>query len=91
MQTTVVYACVRILAESVASLLLHVYEYKGQGKERVPQHSLYFLRHESPDLEMTFYISRNGHDLPAFVEQCLCTNFAGWHGMCGYDVYNDLI
>lgn len=35
MQTTAVYACVRILAESVASLPLHVYEYKGQGKERV--------------------------------------------------------
>lgn len=52
------YACVRILAESVASLLLHVYEYKGQGKERVPQHSLYFLRHDSPDLEMTFFIFR---------------------------------
>lgn len=32
MQTTAVYACVRILAESVASLPLHVYEYKGQGK-----------------------------------------------------------
>ena len=36
MQTTAVYACVRILAESIASLPLQVYEYKGQGKERVP-------------------------------------------------------
>ena len=27
MQTTAVYACVRILAEAVASLPLHVYEY----------------------------------------------------------------
>ena len=35
MQTTTVYACVRILAESIAGLPLHVYKYKGQGKERV--------------------------------------------------------
>ena len=47
MQTTAVYACVRILAESVASLPLHVYEYKGQGKERVPGHPLYRLLHRS--------------------------------------------
>ena len=30
MQTTAVYACVRILAESIAGLPLHVYKYKGQ-------------------------------------------------------------
>ena len=35
MQTTAVYACVRILAESIAGLPLRVYKYKGQGKERV--------------------------------------------------------
>ena len=58
MQTTAVYACVRILAESIASLPLHVYEYKGQGKERVPQHPLYFLLHDSPNPEMTSFIFR---------------------------------
>ena len=58
MQTTAVYACVRILAESIAGLPLHVYEYKGQGKERVPQHPLYFLLHDSPNPEMTSFIFR---------------------------------
>ena len=58
MQTTAVYACVRILAESIASLPLHVYEYKGKGKERVPQHPLYFLLHDSPNPEMTSFIFR---------------------------------
>ena len=58
MQTTAVYACVRILAESIAALPLHVYEYKGQGKERVPGHSLYFLLHDSPNPEMTSFIFR---------------------------------
>jgi len=58
MQTTTVYACVRILAESIASLPLHVYECKGQRKERVPQHPLYFLLHDSPNPEMTSFIFR---------------------------------
>ena len=58
MQTTAVYACVRILAESVAGLPLHVYEYKGQGKERVPGHPLYALLHDSPNPEMTSFIFR---------------------------------
>ncbi|WP_314827200.1 phage portal protein, partial [Segatella baroniae] len=58
MQTTAVYACVRILAESIAGLPLHVYEYKGQGKERGPGHPLYFLLHDSPNPEMTSFIFR---------------------------------
>ena len=31
MQTTAVYACVRILSEAIASLPLHVYSYKDGG------------------------------------------------------------
>ena len=58
MQNTAVYACVRILAESVAGLPLHVYEYRGNGKERVPGHPLYFLLHDSPNPEMTSFIFR---------------------------------
>ena len=33
MQTTAVYACVRILSEAVASLPIQVYRYKDGGKE----------------------------------------------------------
>ena len=58
MQTTAVYACVRILAESIAGLPLHVYEYRGNGKERVPGHPLYFLIHDYPNPEMTSFIFR---------------------------------
>ena len=58
MQTTAVYACVRILAESIAGLPLHVYAYKGQGKERVPGHPLYPLLHDAPNPEMTSFIFR---------------------------------
>ena len=35
MQTTAVYACVRILAEAVASLPLHVYEYQDDGGKKL--------------------------------------------------------
>ena len=58
MQTTAVYACVRILAESIASLPLHVYAYKESKKERMPEHPLYFLLHDSPNPEMTSFIFR---------------------------------
>ena len=58
MQTTAVYACVRILAESIASLPLHLYEYDGQGQKKAPEHSLYFLLHDSPNPEMTSFIFR---------------------------------
>lgn len=58
MQTTAVYACVRILAESIAGLPLHVYAYKGNGKERVPQHPLSYLLHDAPNSEMTSFVFR---------------------------------
>ena len=41
MQTSAVYACVRILAESVAGLPLHVYERTANGsKSTKPSHPL---------------------------------------------------
>ena len=58
MQVTVVYACVRILAESIAGLPLHVYRYKDKGKEMVSDHPLYPLLNDEPNLEMTSFIFR---------------------------------
>lgn len=58
MQNSAVYACVRVLAESIASLPLHVYKYKGDGKEKAVEHSLYFLLHDSPNDEMTSFTFR---------------------------------
>lgn len=58
MQTTAVYACVRIIAETVASLPLHVYEYTGSGKERVYTHPLYRILHDIPNPEMNSFIMR---------------------------------
>ena len=58
MQMTAVYACVRILAESIAGLPLHLYRYKGNGKEKAIDHPLYVLLHDEPNPEMTSFVFR---------------------------------
>ena len=59
MQTSAVYACVRILAESVAGLPLHVYERTANGsKSTKPSHPLYRLLHDEPNREMTSFVFR---------------------------------
>lgn len=59
MQTTAVYSCVRILAEAIASLPLHVYEYTDSGgKNMVHDHPLYYLLHDEPNPEMTSFVFR---------------------------------
>ena len=49
MQMTAVYSCVRILAEAVAGLPLHLYKYNDDGvKEKAIDHPLYRLLHDEP-------------------------------------------
>ncbi len=58
MQTTAVYACVRILSETMASLPLHTYKYTQDGKEKAINHQLYYLLHDEPNPEMTSFVFR---------------------------------
>ena len=59
MQLTAVYACVRILAEGVAGLPLHLYKCgKNGSREKAVDHSLYFLLHDEPNPEMTSFVFR---------------------------------
>ena len=59
MQTSAVYACVRVLAESLAGLPLHVYERKEDGGKTLKiNHPLYHLLHDEPNSEMTSFIWR---------------------------------
>ena len=58
MQTATVYACVRILSETIAGLPLSVYEYTNVGKEKAMNHSLYYLLHNEPNPEMTSFVFR---------------------------------
>jgi HK97 family phage portal protein len=55
MQVTAVYACVRVLAEAVASLPLHLYKEENGSKVKATDHPLYFLLHSEPNEEMTAY------------------------------------
>ena len=62
-----VYACVKLLANSIASLPLPVYRrLPGGGKERDSAHPLYPLLHDAPNPEMTSYEAlqaKTGHVL----------------------------
>jgi len=58
MQTTAVYACVRILAETIASLPLHTYKYTETGKEKAIEHPIYNLLADEPNSEMTSFVFR---------------------------------
>jgi HK97 family phage portal protein len=48
-----VFACVRVLAESTATLPLLLYRRNGDDKERATEHPLYALLHDAPNDEMT--------------------------------------
>ena len=59
MQISAVYACVRVLAESIAGLPLHVYQCgKNGSREKAVEHPLYFLLHDEPNPEMTSFVFR---------------------------------
>ena len=59
MQMTAVYSCVRILAEAVAGLPLHLYRYRDDGgKEKAIDHPLYLLLHDEPNPEMSSFVFR---------------------------------
>ena len=61
MQIATVYACVRLLAESVAGLPLHLYRFTDdteQGKERARNHPLYRILYRQPNAEMTSFSFR---------------------------------
>ncbi len=59
MQMTAVYSCVRILAEAVAGLPLHLYRYTADGgKEKAVTHPLYRLLHDEPNPEMSSFVFR---------------------------------
>jgi len=58
MQTTAVFACVRIIAETIASLPLHTYRYRGEGKEKMYDHPLYRILHDEPNPEMSSFTLR---------------------------------
>ncbi len=58
MQMSTVYACVRVIAETIASLPLHVFEVTDKGNLKATEHPLYRILHDAPNAEMTSFIMR---------------------------------
>jgi len=55
LRVSAVYACVKVLAETIASLPLMLYERVGEGKQAQPDHPLYDLVHSAPnDFQTSF-------------------------------------
>ena len=53
LQLGAVWACVRVIAEDLASLPLFIYRRTGKGKERAMDHPAYRLLHDAPNPEMS--------------------------------------
>ena len=58
MRSTAVYACVRVIAETIASLPLNVYERTATGKRIADKRPEYRVLHDEPNTMMTSFIMR---------------------------------
>ena len=59
LHSTAVFACVRVLAETIASLPLPIYRrLDPRGKQRAPEHPLYRILHDQPNPYMTSFAFR---------------------------------
>ena len=64
LNNSVVFACVRILSETLATVPCHLYERKERGKERAYSHALYRVLHDQANPEMsafTMFETMQGH------------------------------
>ena len=57
-QVSTVYACVRVIAETVASLPFSVFEQDKTGSQKALDHPLYRILHDEPNPEMTSFVWR---------------------------------
>ncbi len=57
-QVSVVYACVRVIAETIASLPFGIYEETDAGSVKALEHPLYRILHDEPNPEMTSFVWR---------------------------------
>jgi HK97 family phage portal protein len=57
-QLSTIYACVRIISETIASLPLGVYEQDENDNRKATEHPLYRLLHDEPNSEMMSFVLR---------------------------------
>jgi HK97 family phage portal protein len=66
LQISSVYACVRLLSETIASLPLYVYSKEKKGKNAAEDHNLFYILHDKPNNYQTSFEFREmmmGHVL----------------------------
>ena len=56
MKFSAVFACVRVISETIASLPLFVYEAKGRSKRKAREHDIYTLLHSKPNNDQTPFV-----------------------------------
>ena len=66
MRISAVWACVRVIAETIGSLPLGVYRRNRDGRELDRNHALYYLLHNSPNPDMTAF------EFWELAAKCLC-------------------
>lgn len=55
MKLSAVYACIRVIAEAIASIPLQFYKRSKGGKEIADTHDLYYLLHDQPNQNQTSF------------------------------------
>lgn len=55
MKLSAVYACIRVIAEAIASIPLQLYKKSKDGKELAESHDLYYLLHDQPNPMQTSF------------------------------------
>lgn len=55
LRISAVMACVKVLAETIASLPLHVYKRTGENKDKDRKHALYYMLHTKPNKWQTSF------------------------------------
>lgn len=53
MQLSAVWACVRLISETIATLPLSIYENTSAGKRPAPMHPIHFVVHDQPNSDTT--------------------------------------
>lgn len=79
MQLSAVYACVKVISETIASLPLSVYEVTENGSRRADEHPLQKILHDEPNTEMTSFVWR----------EAMVSHLLLWGNAYNQKVYNN--
>ena len=78
-QVSAVYACVRVIAETVASLPFAVFEQDKTGSQKALDHPLYRILHDEPNPEYRILHDEPNPEMTSFVwREAMLTHLLLW-------------